>query len=684
MAQFMTGRTRRPIPGQAIPVTGPGISNASNEAFGRMGQVIEGAALDQIHTERVQLEQQQRERQQLFEAAEKQRELIEMDKATDQLRDAHDEIGNQMRSGTLPMDQAEKVYQERATKVMGEAVAGLRPQTQDLARRHLERTGATLGNSMRKLVDGQARQDITAGMQTQLETLQRQYATDPQGSTALAMQLIETQGPLSTLAPEQRAKLAQSWKEQTQFTSAFEAISAGRTDRKALTAAEQLIGTLPDLDPQRRAQLMDRAQAYRAAIDQKELQRAQHAQIEADRRLKQAEASFNTFQTLADKGGMLDPAYIDRVTRDTAGTPYQAGVVALAQLAKDNGGLAAQPIAAQQQALDAINSEIARNGRSPALDKRKDQVEKILSGSQGDLRTDPMRAGLERGIITNLPPLNFGGGIPGVIEQVQARMPGAQRVAVWAGRPVSPLTADEADTLGTQLAALPPKDRAGMVVALQGVMGAQAAQGLARQIDKTDKALALAFGYGNTTTTQNRYTSELILRGQQAQKDGTSTKGDKEPEVKAARWKATLAADLRDAFPSQAQADAVLQAAEFIAHGIASEQQGKLSQADMARAVNLAAGGPVLEHNGRKVAMPAGVDDSALERRMRSVSAQELGAQAPGGTVLAGGVPMALADFVDTLPGQQLIYAGPNRYAVLVGGRPVKNSRGDTITIQVR
>ena len=34
---------------------------------------------------------------------------------------------------------------------------------------------------------------------------------------------------------------------------------------------------------------------------------------------------------------------------------------------------AAQPIATQQAALDAINAQIAREGRSPALDKRREQ-----------------------------------------------------------------------------------------------------------------------------------------------------------------------------------------------------------------------------------------------------------------------------------------------------------------------
>lgn len=683
MAQFMTGGGRRFIPGQAINVTGPGISSASTEALGRMGGFIAGEALQVQQQQTLELRQQQQERQQLFEASERQREALAVDQANDKIRDLHDELGNQLKSGQIAKDKAESQFIEQAKKITDEVVPTMRPQTQGLALQHIERTTMTLGNSMRRLVDGQARHEVTAGLQQQLENLQREYSADPAKATATAMALIEAQGPFTNLTPEQRGKLAQGWKEQTQFTAAFEAVSAGRSDRKALSAAEDMIGKLPDLDPQKRAQLMDRAQAYRLHLDQQDEMAAARRQREADAHLKRAEAAFNTYQTMADKGTLLDPAYTDQVIQLTRGTPYQQGVVAMARQAREMGGLAAQPIAAQQANLDAINAQIAQQGRSPALDKRKEQAEKVLSGSRGDLQKDPMRAGLERGVITELPPLDFSAGLPGLVQQVQARIPGQQRVSAWAGRPVSPLNSEEADNLGRMLSSLPPKDRANAVVMLQQVVGPQASQGLAAQINEKDAALGLAFGYATSQTTSNRYVSELIFLGQQAKKDGTSTKGAKQPELKASMWKARLAEELRDAYPAQDQADKVLQAAEMIAHGIAAEQHGELREADLQRTARLAAGGPIVELNGRKVAMPAGVDESSLQRRLRSISAQELGAQAPGGVVLAGGAPMAVADFIEALPGQQLVYAGPNRYAVLVGGRPVKNSQGQNITLKV-
>ena len=60
-----------------------------------------------------------------------------------------------------------------------------------------------------------------------------------------------------------------------------------------------------------------------------------------------------------------------------------------------------------------MNSQIAKSGRSPELDKRKDQIEKVLRGSQADLEKDGLRAGLERGVITDLQPLDQSKGMPG-------------------------------------------------------------------------------------------------------------------------------------------------------------------------------------------------------------------------------------------------------------------------------
>ena len=387
---------------------------------------------------------------------------------------------------------------------------------------------------------------------------------------------------------------------------------------------------------------------------------------------------------MADKGTILDPAYIDRALTATSGTPYQSGVRALAQQAKDMGGLAAQPVQQQQMLLDQVNALIAQRGRSPELDKRKDQIEKVLRGSQQDLYRDGLRAGLERGVITDLKPLDQSGGIPGLIQQLQARVPLAQRVSMWAGRQVSPMPDEEAAQLKHQLDALPAKERSGMVATLAQAIGPQAAQGLAVQMDKKDKGMALAFAFSGSQTTEGRFTSELLLKGQQAKLDGTSTKGEKQPDLKPAQWSAHIAAELDGLFPAQTLTDQTREAAVLIAHGIASEQGGRLSTKDLDRAVRLAVGGSVVEHNGRKVLLPAGVDEDMLAKRLRSISAEELAKQAPEGQVRAGGVPMPVADFVKTLPGQQLMYAAPGKYVVIVSGRPVLNAKGQPIIVGVQ
>jgi len=511
------------------------------------------------------------------------------------------------------------------------------------------------------------------------------------------MDLVDQLGPHSTLNPEQLAKLKQSWKEGTQYTAGYELVSAGRADRKMLDAAEKTISTgLPDIDPQKRATLLDRIAAYRLHLDQKAELAAARAQREAERRLKLAEAEFNTFQVMADKGTILDPAYIDRALTATSGTPYQSGVRALAQQAKDMGGLAAQPVQQQQMLLDQVNALIAQRGRSPELDKRKDQIEKVLRGSQQDLDRDGLRAGLERGVITDLKPLDQSGGIPGLIQQLQARVPLAQRVSMWAGRQVSPMTDEEAAQLKHQLDALPAKERSGMVATLAQAIGPQAAQGLAVQMDKKDKGMALAFAFSGSQTTEGRFTSELILRGQQAKADGTSTKGLREPEVKAAGWKAHAAAELDGVFGNAAFTAQVRDAAELIMHGMASETGGRLSRDDMDRAVRLAVGGTLVEHNGRKIPLPAGINADMLEKRLGSITADEIARQtvvprADGqpsdlskATVRAGGVEVPVAQFVQSLPAAPLMPVRPGEFAVLVGGRPVVNAAGVPIVVRVQ
>lgn len=668
--------------GQAVARPAPQISVPRGDPIGqaveRTGQIATGVLTDIAA-------QEQRKDEAAREAALRARTITALGGAKDALADLGDEIGQGVLDGTMPKEKAQAEYAARSAKALEGVGSDLPQDRRAIMLAELQLDAARLGNGVRKTVAQRDRQDVTAGITTTLERLQREYSTDPALATRRAADIIDLLGPHSTMGPDQLVKLKQGWKEGTQYTAGFELVSEARNDRQRLDAAERAITAgLPDLDPQKRATLIDRVSAYRLHLDQKADMAAARAQREGERRLRHAEAEFNAFQALADKGTVLEPAYIDRVVTATTGTPYQAGIVALARQAREMGGQAAQPVPVQRQMLDQVNMLIAQRGRSPELDKRKDQIEKVLNGSRDDIERDALRAGLERGVITDLQPLDFTKGMPGMVAQLRERVPLADRVGVWAGRPVSPMTSDEAAQVKHQLDALPVKERSGMVAAITQVIGSRAAQGLAAQMDKKDKALSLAFALAGSSTTDGRYTSELVLKGQQARADGTSTKGEKLPDVKAASWRAHAAAELDGVFGNAQTTGQIRDAAELIMHGIAAEKGGRLTREDMDRAVGLAMGGTIVEHAGRRIPLPAGVDQDMLEMRLESVTAEELGKQAPGGVVRAGGASVPVADFVSALPGQQLMPVRPGEFAVLVGGRPVVNAQGAAIIIKVR
>jgi hypothetical protein len=165
---------------------------------------------------------------------------------------------------------------------------------------------------------------------------------------------------------------------------------------------------------------------------------------------------------------------------------------------------------AQRQALLALDAEIATRGRSPELDARRDQVRKVLAGAEADIKGDPLTAALERGVVTRIEPLNLAGGVQGLAQQLQQRSLLADTAATWAGRPVSPFTAQEAQTVGDLFAKMPADQRASGLQLLAGQMTPQQGQALAKQIDGKDRALALALAYGSARTTQGQPTAALI------------------------------------------------------------------------------------------------------------------------------------------------------------------------------
>lgn len=599
-----------------------------------------------------------------------------------QVETIHGEISQQIADGKLPYADAKNAYKQRIEELGAPATQGIDPVTAENMVRGFKR--AEFKGEM--AIDGLVAKAKTADFRAQtdgiLDKLGKKAGLPGTDMASVTAQIdaMDDIGRQAYGAAWDKRK--QDWKDNTWDAQLNQQAMATRDSLQGINALQKRIteGDYADkLDSNRRNSLVAKLDAYKTSLIQRNEAAAARAQRQQELALKRAEAEFNTFQSMSDKGTILAPEYIDRAVAATKGTPYQAGIVAMAKQAQETGGIASQPISSQQAMLTQVDTLIAQRGRSPELDKRREQIAKVLNASQSDLKENGLRAGLERGVITDMAPLDVSSP-EAMAASVSKRLQQADHVSAWAGKAVSPLDASEADQVRSIMEALPPKQRAAAVSTIAQSVGPRYSGAIAQQLDSKDKALSLAFATAGDKTTAGRFTSELLLKGAQAIKDGTAMKDDK----KVTGWKATIATEIDGALPDERAATAVKDAAYLIAAGIAAENGGTVGGDDIKRAVRLAMGGSIIERNGKKLPIPAGLDASEFETRVKSISADDIVRQAPEGKVRVGGAEMSAADFAASVPGQELIYAGPGRYAVVVKGRPVTNSAGRPVFIEVR
>lgn len=465
----------------------------------------------------------------------------------------------------------------------------------------------------------------------------------------------------------------------------------GRKGREGATtpdAAERVASNpiLSSMTPQALQGLIDKASGLVAQQQAAQDAAMLRAAAEQDRRLKHAEAEFKVFQAMTDKGTALAPGYIESALQATAGTPYQTGIRAMAQQAQETGGFARLPASQQRQALAAVDAEIAQNGRSPALDKRREALEKVVRGTEADLKAEPLTAGLQRGVIASFQPIQFGGGIEGLLPQVQQRTQQAAAVGQWAGRPVSPFTSDETRDLFTRIASQPAAQRSQTLAALSQSMPPDQAQALAAQLDSQSKSdqnrgFAAALQAGADRTTAGRYTSEIILKGMQALQDKTI----KEEKTPVDGWRGKIAKITGEVYRNPREAEFMADKARFILAGKVAEGASG-SERDVTEAINLAAGGIVREHNGQRIPLPVSVETpSQFRDRLKALKPEQLAL--PDGKVYvntgAAVQAMPAAEFLATLPDAKLTYWKRGMYFVQAGGTFAAKADGNPVVIEV-
>ncbi len=665
------------------------VVQADPEAYGaQVGQTLDRAgkigmaqAEQDMHVQ--QAEEKQRQREAAAEAKATAREAQRVKALTAQatvsndLAALHDEIQTGLDDGTVEKGKAGEVYAARSAKLVEDGIKGVDPEHQDLVRATVLNDVGRGRAAVGKMVRQRDQADIKAGGLAYFEEMQRMAARGGKEADQAIANVREFWTATAAHAGENAATAqsrVQQFAERVRYTQATALVNA---DPGAAMKALKDPSYLPELDPQQRTSLIQTA-------DVRVTQAANRAELQAQANERKMAREWQAVSTVLEAGKALDPAYAATTMKKFQGTPYEAALGQLMAEGPANASFAGKPLPDQQRLLEEMQGRMNREGATPEMVKRYKQAEQANKAALADMKADPYMAAAERGVIRELSQLQLTD-MTTLPRQLAARVQDAAVVSRWVGTEVSPFRPAEAQKVGEVLAAMPPKDRAGVIAGLSQVMNPGQMRAFSQQMgDKGDEGLKYALLYSNSWTTNGRRTSELILAGQQAKKDGTSTKGLKEPELKASRWSAHIAGELGGLFPSQKVTDEMAQAGTLIAHGLASETAGQLSKDDLDRSVRLAIGGTIVEHNGKRLPLPAGVDEGALEKRLRTVTAGELVSQAPEGVVRAGGVPMPLDEFVKTLPGQQLLPLRQGVYSVLVKGRPVVNAKGMPIAIEVR
>lgn len=374
------------------------------------------------------------------------------------------------------------------------------------------------------------------------------------------------------------------------------------SDPKKAAEAVQNDPVLRNLKPEALTQLVERATMLTVTRQQQAEMAAERRRREGEAHLGRAAAVAQAFQMQADKGTALDPAYVNQAMTATAGTPFQAVIQSTAQQVQAVGGFAAQSIPTQRATLDAIDAEIAKNGRNPAIDKRREQVSRIVESSTTDFAKDPMRAGLERGIIKEIPQIDFQNGMGGIVQSFAARVPLAQRVTQWAGKDAKPLTGDEAAAMSSWLANLNPGEKEQFVGAMNKTLGTTNAMPFLRQLGKDAPTLAIAGGLAGMQTTAGRSVPRLIFEGEALMRD----KQVKMPDD--ARMNAEFQKIIGDSIPTIGAKVATLDAVKAVYAKLLTER-GKFNETNIdsgafETAVRVVAGNP-MQYNGATILPPA-------------------------------------------------------------------------------
>ena len=641
-------------------------SDGIGQALGNVGQ-----SLGRVANDLYQVEQ------------EKQRAQAGATLATlnNDLHDVHDEIGRSVTEGTLAPDQAIPEFKKR----MGEAVTtrteGLTPEQHQLINSHVIKAGGALERNLNGVAIDRTRANTGAELMSMGEQFQRSAMRDLPGSIAQFTSAVDTTGPAAGWGPEKIAQVKQQFKETATYNFANATLEgAAQTGDLSLVQAarEGLEG--PDgepLDPAQRTALITKAYGFENGIKAADVRAQEKAKREQEARETKGRDAYNDAYNLALSGRYLSQDYISQLATTTAGTSAAPAVQELVKSQAKVAGFASLPLSEQTAIIEQRQAAGSTPGAGVSPDQQDltNRMVKIRNGNEQAYAENPWTAAQERSVIERAPTIQLND-IQGGMAVLAERMKQINLVEAAAERKVSPFQPQEAEQIGRIIQSLPPDQQSSALAGIsQVIANPERIAALAQQIDAKDKVLGTAMIVGDLNTTQGRYVSELIIKGNRAIKDKAIMMDDK----KETGWRGSIAKEVGDAFPNQEVRQRVIDAAFLVQAGFAAEG----GNADIKRAIRLVAG-EVVEFNGSKIPLPRGMEEGTFTKWLKGVTPATIAAQAPGGQVYVGNKAVAVDQFVKSLPDAVLVSAGAGRYNVRAGMGLVTNAQGKRITLEAR
>ncbi|MCU0950796.1 MAG: hypothetical protein MUC68_06955 [Burkholderiaceae bacterium] len=629
------GLVAQPAAQPRLPAAAP---NALAEGIGRVGEIVGRVAMNEL--QRQQQMQDQRTREQLtLEREQRRAQAARIHAETvNTLAGLSDTLSAESADGRVDKNDLLPQWAERSQKVIDEAIGRMPQEMQDAGLTLLIGAQGRGADQMRTIKATRDRQDTAAGVRSYLAESER-YAARGGREADEAIRNVSSflSSPVAAAAGLDGQETARRFAESVRFRQAADMVQANPAGAlKTLRDKDRF----SELDPDKRASLIAHADAA--------LLRAQErARIEAER--------------------IARPEYGDQVLSRLKGSPYESAVREMIRTGPQNVAAATLPIPQQRQQLDALMARANTEGTTPALNAEIARRQKVLDASAKDAKDDPLGAALERGVIAAVAPLNVAdlSSLPAALSQ---RQEAARTAQLWSGQPVSPLRPQEAEQLSQSLAALPPDQKATALASIGAALNDRdQITALARQIDAKDKQLATAMMYATTKTSAGRYVSEIILRGQQAQRDGKV----KEDRSRETGWRAAIATEIGNAYPNEELRGRMVDAAYAVQVGLAAE-----GDPDVSRAVRLATGGVMTQADDSKVPLPYGWTERELRDGLRTYPATKLPAQ-----MRAGPATLTREQLIEQLPDALLVHAGQGRYAIRAGSGFITDAGGGRIVL---